>query len=1163
MTSLLDYSLEDKYGLATGRVYLSGLQALVRVPVDRHRADASAGLRTATFVSGYPGSPLGGFDLELARQRSLLQEHDIQHNPGLNEELAATAVGGSQLASTWKRKRYDGVVGIWYGKAPGLDRASDAIRHANFMGTHRNGGVLAVVGDDPLSKSSTLPSASEATLYALLVPTLYPADAQDVLDLGLHGIALSRSSGLWVGMKMATAVADGFGSVDLDPARLASTMVTIEPHDVTGMLVAPITLELERSLMHSRLETARLYAYENGLNRITRSGPGDRVGIVAAGKTYLDVRQALAQLGFGDAELAACGIRLLRLAMPFPLEPRIVREFATGLEEIVVVEEKRAFVEVFLKDVLYASSERPRVVGKRDEADASLIPDVLELDPDLIAVALGPRLHDRFGLPATAARLERLAAAAGSTSAPIALRTPYFCSGCPHNTSMQTPEGTLVGAGIGCHGLVLQMPAERVGQLTGITQMGGEGAQWAGIAPFVEDDRFVQNLGDGTFFHSGSLSVRAAVAAGVDLTFKILHNSAVAMTGGQSATGALPVPQLTRLLESEGVKRTIVTTDDLSRYRGVTLADNSEVWGRERIVEAQRELAEVRGVTALIHDQECAAERRRKRRRGKAEDPPLRVLINERVCEGCGDCGAKSNCLSVQPVETEFGRKTQIHQSSCNKDYSCLAGDCPSFVTVVPGTRRPPRVAPEITADALPAPERRALNGGFTMRLTGIGGTGVVTVSQLVATAALLDGLSVRGLDQTGLAQKGGGVVSDVKLFAEPLDWAGKATTAECDLYLVADLIVGADPRQLSVADPERTVAVVSTTKIPTGQMVADVAATFPEAELMLRQIQSRTRGDASVSVDAQGLTRRLLGSDQSANVLLLGAAYQTGALPVSADAIERAIELNRVAVAANLQAFRRGRQVVADPEAVQRELEALEPPPAAAGATPAERELVELVRAEEDSELRRLVDMRVSDLVRYQDAAYARRYAELVERVRAAEADAGLGSALAEAVAFNLYKLMAFKDEYEVARLHLDPAFQARIEREFGEGARIAYQLHPPILRALGLKRKLSLGRWVTPFLRLLRAMRRLRGTRLDVFGYSRIRRLERELVAEYRGFVEAALPLLSAERHDQLVQLASAPDIVRGYEQIKLDSVSRYRERVARLREALVAEGATATAA
>src|SRR4051794_27442311 len=956
-------TLKDKYALEQGTIFLSGIQALVRVLLDQHRADVRAGLKTATFVSGYQGSPLGGFDKEVMRLGDLGTEHAIEFVPGLNEELAATAVYGSQLVQNLPRPRQDGVLGIWYGKNPGLDRAMDALRHANFAGTNPNGGALALVGDDPSCKSSTLPSAAEATLAALHMPTFYPGNLQEVLDLGAHAIACSRASGLWSALKIVTNVADAAGTAQVWPERVAPLLPPqAGTHRPNGNLLAPASMELERSLFEVRLEIARRYGALNQLNPISLPTRDARIGLVAAGKAYYELMQALRDLGLRQADLEHAGVRLMKVGMLYPHDRDAFREFARGLEEIVVVEEKLPYLETALRDALYGGPDQPLIVGKRDEGGAELLSPLSELDADAIALAVARRLH----VDGMEARVEAIEARQASTKrAPLPLaRTPYFCSGCPHNTSTANPDDTLLGVGIGCHTMVLLAP-EGKGTITGITQMGGEGAQFVGMQAFTGAEHFVQNLGDGTFHHSGSLAIRFAAAAGANVTYKLLYNDTVAMTGGQDVLGQLKIPELTRWLALEGVKRVIVTTDDVKKYKRVKLDPIAEVRHRDELREAQAELARVAGVTVLIHDQGCAAEKRRLRKRGKIADPPQRVTINERVCEGCGDCGEKSSCLSVLPVETEFGRKTQIHQASCNKDYSCAKGDCPSFVEVVPG-RKAKKVAPAPPAD-LPEPELRVSRHDFTVRMPGIGGTGVVTVSQILQMAALLDGKHSYGLDQTGLAQKGGPVISDVRISRSPIEGSNKASAGRADLLLGLDLLGAASPKNLVVADPERTVAVINTAAVPTAAMVTDTGVRFPALERNLASIRRSTRADEIVLLDAQALAEALFGDHMPTNLLLLGAAYQHGCLPVSSDAIEHAIRLNGAAVEKSLAAFAWGRASVARLELVEALLHPAEPE---AELDFAAAEIVEATGA--TGELRRLLEIRVTDLVGYQSVAYA-----------------------------------------------------------------------------------------------------------------------------------------------------------------------------------------------
>jgi indolepyruvate ferredoxin oxidoreductase len=1129
-------TLDERYQRQDGTIYLTGIQALVRMLLDRARYDRARGLATACYVSGYEGSPLAGYDLELARQRALMTEYGIVHQPGLNEELAATSVAGSQLAGQVGDAKQDGVTGVWYGKAPGLDRATDALRHANMIGTAPAGGAVALVGDDPSAKSSTLPCYSEMALAGLMMPTFYPADPAEALVHGQHAIELSRASGLWSAMKVVTAMADGASTALVSPHWQAPDLSDLPnglrayAHRPRARLLGAELAELERSQQLTRLPIAVEYIRRSGLNVVT--GPRDaRIGLVAAGKTYLDLRQALTALGLTEADLERHGIRLLRLGVIYPVEPTIIAQFAEGLDEILVIEDKRAFVEDAVKSVLYGRANAPAVYGKRWRDGSPLFAAVGEFDSDAVADSLA-RHFTAAGIGVTQRPpRERV-------MLPLAQRVPYFCSGCPHNSSTKVAPGTLVGGGIGCHAMVAFMAPEQVGEVIGLCQMGGEGAMWLGIAPFVTQRHLVQNLGDGTFAHSGSLAIRAAVASGANITFKLLRNSAVAMTGGQQAVGELPLGRLLSLLASEGVRKVVVTTDDPATLRQQLGRHGADIRHRDDLIDVQRELAAIDGVTVLVHDQECAAEKRRKRRRGKAVAPAQRAFINERVCEGCGDCGRVSNCLSVQPVATEFGRKTRIHQSSCNLDFSCLNGDCPSFLSVTPAAsqgRRPPgpayRESPEQTE-----PSRLFSPDGFTMRITGVGGTGVVTVAQILGTAFAADGRQVRSLDQTGLAQKGGAVVSDLSVSTGPAERSAKIGYGECDLYLGCDSLVATDGTQLRAASKDRTVAVVSTTEVPTGQMVTDVSQRFPAPGRVTAAIEERVR--SARFLDASAIAKELFGDEQYANMILVGAAYQAGALPVSAEAIEHAIRLNGVAPDANIRAFRAGRTVHDAPA------------PAAtvgeADATPAERSLADLLA------------LRASELAAFQDQACADDYAAFVARVRTREAAVTSGEELTRAVAQHLHKLTAYKDEYEVARLSLDPALDEAVRAQFGDGARYAYRLHPPVLRALGVKHKISLGPWFRPAFATLVAMRRLRGTPLDPFGYTEVRRTERALVTEYREVVDQLLAGLTAGNHDLAVEIAALPDMIRGYEEIKLATVRAYHEKLAELRAEFAKSGA-----
>jgi len=1163
-----DFSLMDKYLQEQGQIYLSGIQALVRLPMDQHRVDRRAGLRTATFITGYRGSPLGGLDLTLERLPDLLKDYHIHFVSGVNEDLAATAVFGSQMVGLFPGAKYDGVLGVWYGKAPGVDRSGDAFKHANFAGIGKNGGVLAMAGDDPPCKSSTLPNYSEVAFFDANFPILYPGNVQELLDLGRHGFALSRYSGLWVAFKVVTNVADESGTVEVGADRVQPNLPSFEvdgrpfSHQLNPTLMAPHSLEMERSICYHRLEAARQYAAANTLNQIVVPTPDAWFGIVTAGKTYYDVRQALHELGLDDEMLRLVGVRVLKLGMIYPLEPNIVRQFARGLEEILIVEEKRSFIELFTRDILYHAADRPTIVGKFDEEDQPLLPMHGEIDADLVAQVIAKHLLRRRRLEFVAAGAARLTALKTREIELSLARPAYFCSGCPHNRSTVVPEGSLAAAGIGCHAMALGM--ER--NTHGITHMGGEGAQWIGMAPFTEMPHMFQNIGDGTYFHSGSMAISAAVASGVNITYKILYNAAVAMTGGQDAAGALPIPELTRKLEAEGVRKTIVVAEDPTKYHQAHLAANAEVRDREALESAQRELREISGTTVLIYDQQCAAEKRRHRKRGKLAEPSLRVVINEAVCEGCGDCGAKSNCLSVQPVDTEFGRKTHIHQSSCNKDYSCLKGDCPAFVTVnlVGGPEeRPQSVLPDITFILQEPTHKVSCADGYAIYMAGIGGTGVVTVNTLLGTAGMLEGKHVRAFDQTGLSQKGGPVVSSLKLADKPMLTSNKVGAGEANLYLGFDILVATQPVHLEKASPDRTQAVISTSQIPTGDMVRNKDVHFPAMSGLRQTVERCTRHETNVYLDAEALAEQLFGDYMASNLIVVGAAYQAGAIPLEAASIEETIRLNGVAVEMNLQAFRWGRLYVQDGATVERQLRQFAVPDEAALMPLREPEsrIPEAVAEAREllawsgfaGEVRRLAEIRIPELILYQSSAYARQYVEFIRKVVTVEESRVPGQTqLGEAAARYLFKLMAYKDEYEVARLLLNDAFFQRVRAEFGDDAQPAFNLHPPLLRALGLKHKLRLGMWFVPVLKALRALRSLRGTPLNIFGYARGRRVERQLIGEYRQLIESLLPDLNEVNYRIAVQIAALPDLIRGYEDIKLASVEEFRRQV----EALLAE-------
>lgn len=1095
--------LSDKFTVERGRVYLTGIQALVRLPIDQMRRDRRARLHTGTFISGYEGSPLGGYDLALGRVRKLLEQHEIHFVPGVNEDLAATSVLGSQIIEVMGKAKVDGVLGIWYGKGPGVDRSGDIFRHANLAGTGKNCAAIVLAGDDHISKSSTVPHQSDFSLYNYGIPFFYPGNTQEIINYGLMAIALSRFSGAWVGMKMVTDVCDGGGTVDVDPERPQIRLPEGYTKYVDARIVAPITLALEHETHVRRLEAARQFARLNGVNRWTGDG---KTGILTAGKSHYDVLQALHDLGVRE------GVRIGQVAMPFPLEPDFMREFARGLERIVVVEEKRSFLEMQAREILYNEPSRPEILGK------SHFPSTGELDPDRIALALAGVL----GLGSS--RLIELERAKATPQEKLPVRAAAFCSGCPHNRSTLLLEGQVAGGGIGCHTMAMRLgdPSRSVKFLT---QMGGEGAPWIGMSPFVERQHIFQNIGDGTFFHSGSLAVEACVAAGVNITYKILYNGHVAMTGGQVPAGALTVPQLTRKLAAEGVKKTVVLAENPDKYTDASeFASNAELRPREELSRTLAEVEKIEGVTAIIYDQQCAAEKRRMRSRGMQAEPTQRLVIHSEVCEGCGDCVKQSNCVSLQPVMTELGQKMRIHQSSCNKDYSCALGDCPSFVSIQikAGTGLKKKALPQLPAAEVPAPRDCVRAGaGYRIIMPGIGGTGVVTINALLATAAWIDGLHVGTLDQTGTAQKGGAVVSHLLLSEEPIQSPPKVNTANADLMLGFDLMGVVAGENFKAALADKTVAVVNTDVVPT---IDNIRARIPVggAAHMLALVNAGTNRGRNIFVDANRLAEGLFGSHLAANLFLTAVAYQGGLIPLSLEAMDEAIALNGVEVEKNRLAFLWGRKYYMDADWVERQLQPRE--------TRVEWELD-----------------RVAELGEYQDEKYARSYSEFVSSIENPE--------LRGVVAKYLYKLMAYKDEYEVARLLTKPEFEREVLGMWEAPDAISYNLHPPLLRRFGVKKKLKLGRAWRPALVGLKRLKVLRGTALDPFGYMAHRRRERELIAWYRGLIEQVAANLTPENLPQALEIAALPDQIRGFERIKEASIERVQKEAAERLERLKA--------
>ncbi|MGX9431461.1 MULTISPECIES: indolepyruvate ferredoxin oxidoreductase family protein [Bradyrhizobium] len=1146
--SLMEVGLDDKYRLDVKRIFLSGTQALVRLPMLQRERDRARGLTTAGFISGYRGSPLGMYDHTLWRAKSFLKQHDIAFVPGLNEDLAATAVWGSQQVGMFPGAKVDGVFGIWYGKGPGVDRSLDALKHANSAGTSRNGGVIALAGDDHGCQSSTLAHQSEQVFASALMPVVNPATLQDYLDLGILGFALSRYSGCWVGFKAISETVESSASIISDPDRIR--IITPDdfemPPDGLSIRWPDAPLEQERRLHGPKMQAVAAFARANRFDRIVLDSKPARLGIMATGKAYLDLRQALAELGITDAEAQALGLRIYKVALTWPLEESGARAFAEGLQDVLVVEEKRGFIEDQLIRILYNvdASRRPSVVGKRDESGAVLLPSEGELTPTMVAAAVVARLR-RLGhrspmLEQRLAKLEAFDRPAEGIGAAKLQRTPYFCSGCPHNTSTKIPEGSRAMAGIGCHGMALSIPARRTAT---ISHMGGEGVAWIGQAPFTDEKHVFQNLGDGTYTHSGLLALRAAAAAGVNITYKILYNDAVAMTGGQPAEGSFNVSQIAHQVAAEGTKRIAIVSDDPTKYPANYFPTGATIHHRRELDAVQRELRDIAGLTVLIYDQTCAAEKRRRRKRGLYPDPPKRVFINERVCEGCGDCSVQSNCVSVQPLETEFGRKRRIDQSNCNKDFSCIEGFCPSFVTVHnPKLRKADRAATDPSAlfKDLPTPKPQALSGPYNILVTGIGGTGVITIGALLGMAAHVEGLACSTLDFTGLSQKNGAVMSHVRLAPRAEDLASvRIAAGGANLILGCDIVVATSVAALSRAERGVTRAIVNADLLPTASFVMNPDLDFEAGAMRDTLSGAVTSSDLDI-LDATGLATALMGDSIATNAFLLGFAFQRGAVPMSLEALMKAIELNGAAVEMNKMAFSWGRLAAHD---LARVVSAARFK--TSSAAPARRTLDETIA------------FRAKFLTDYQDEAYSQRYLADVARVRAAETAAAPGAhELTEAFAKGLFKLMAYKDEYEVARLYTDGEFARALKEQFDGEPGLKVLLAPPLFarrdKVTGHLQKREFGPWVFSAFRLLARLKRLRGSAFDIFGYTAERRMERALPGEYSAMI---LRHLGNKPLDlpRLVALAKAAELVRGYGHVKEANVGRYRQECQRLEAAI----------
>jgi indolepyruvate ferredoxin oxidoreductase len=1150
-TSAREVTLDDKYVLERGRAFMTGTQALVRLPMLQRQRDLAAGLNTGGYISGYRGSPLGGLDQALVKARRYLEESHVVFQPGVNEDLAATAVWGTQQVNLFAGGKYDGVFAMWYGKGPGVDRCGDVFKHGNAAGSAKHGGVLVLAGDDHAAKSSTQAHQSEHILKACMIPVLHPASVQEYLDYGLHGFAMSRFSGCWIGFKCVTDVVESGAVVDLDPHRvqIALPEFTMPPGGLNIRWPDGI-LEQEARLLDYKVYAAIAYVRENRLDRIVWDSPNARIGIITTGKSYGDTMQALADLGIDERVARDIGLRVYKVAMPWPLEPQGARRFSLGLEEIIVVEEKRQLIEYQLKEELYnwREGERPpRVVGKFDDsgewsshagqpAGNWLLPAHYELSPALVAKALVARFA-KNGLDAKLGETYRqrvafLAERETALAKPrvAEARVPYFCSGCPHNTSTRVPEGSRALAGIGCHFMALFMDRSTAT----FSHMGGEGVAWCGQAPFTETKHVFANIGDGTYFHSGLLAIRAAVASKVSMTYKILYNDAVAMTGGQRHDGPLDPAMISRQIAAEGVTPIVVVTDEPGKYpAGVNWAPGVTIRHRDELDQVQRELREVPGVSAIIYDQTCASEKRRRRKRNEFPDPPKRAVINEAVCEGCGDCSVKSNCLSVEPLDTEFGRKRQINQSTCNKDYSCVKGFCPSFVTVEGGQLRKPKKAAAADApgaDALPPlPEPAALPllvEPYQILVTGIGGTGVVTIGQILAMAAHVEGKGCSVLDMSGLAQKGGPVMSHVRIAEHPDEiHSVRVGVGGAHLVVGCDAIVTAGNEAISKMSPGRTRTVVNATGAPTAAFVKNPDWQFPLAKT-LADLEAACGKDGLATVDAGRLATALMGDAIATNMFMLGFAWQRGWVPLAAASILRAIELNDVSVDFNKRAFEWGRRAAHDVASVQRAAA----PAQVIAISPAAKAAISLDE---------LVEKRVAFLTGYQDAAYAARYKALVDRVREAERAKTGGTALAEAVARYAFKLMAYKDEYEVARLYTRPEFRQKIEAMFEGDYKLVFHLAPPVFNkpdpVTGEARKSQYGPWAMTAFALLAKLKFLRGGPLDFFGRTEERRTERQLIVDYERTIDELLGRLAPGNAALAAQIAAIPEDIRGFGHVK----------------------------
>jgi indolepyruvate ferredoxin oxidoreductase len=1145
-----EYTLDHKYTRGEGRIYLSGVQALVRLPLMQQMRDRAAQLNTAGFISGYRGSPLGGFDLELWKARKHLKASGIEFQPGVNEDLGATMVWGSQQTNLWPGAKYDGVFGMWYGKGPGVDRCGDVFKHANAAGTNKNGGVLVLAADDHACRSSTLPHGSEGEFVSAMMPVLNPAGVQDILDMGLLGWAMSRYTGRWVGFKTIAETVESSASVNVNPHQLdiiIPTDLELPPGGLNIRWPDP-PLDQEMRLHQYAVKAAHAFARANKLDKIIYDSPKARLGIITTGKSYLDVLQALEYLGIDHKDAEAIGIRVYKIGMTWPLEPAGLRNFARGLEDIIVVEEKHAFIESQMKEAMYNwdGGQRPSIVGKYDESGEWILPSTSELTPARIARVIAKRLNRFFNSEAITARLKWIAEKEQELALPrpVFPRVPTYCSGCPHNTSTVVPEGHRALGGIGCHYMVTWMDR----RTDTFTQMGGEGATWCGQAPFVETPHVFQNLGDGTYFHSGSMAIRQAVSAKVNITYKILYNDAVAMTGGQPVDGTLSVPDIARQMRAEGIETIVVVSDDIEKWSDPSIfPDGVQFHDRAELDAVQKRLSEVKGASILIYDQTCAAEKRRRRKRKLMVDPAKRVVINSLVCEGCGDCSVKSACVSVLPKETEYGRKREIDQSGCNKDFSCVRGFCPSFVSVVdaPLKKKKPKAA--VDFNTLPMPVvRSSLEQPWNILITGVGGTGVVTIGALLGMAAHLENKGASVLDQTGLAQKGGAVTTHIRIGKNPAELhAVRIAAGEADLVLGCDMVVVNDYWSLSKIRSDRTEVVLNTYQAMPSSFLKQPDLQFP-ADAIVETVRKAMGGRAPSTIEATRLATALCGDAIAANLFMLGYAWQQGLVPVSLEALMRAVELNGAAIEMNKQAFGWGRLAAID---VDKVIDAADAKAAVRSGTAGALDDEALSLSLDES-----IARRVAFLTDYQNAGYAKQYSDFVAEVRSAEAAKVPGqTALTEAVARYAFKLMAYKDEYEVARLYTSGEFEAKLKTQFEDGGSLRFHLAPPLLAkkdADGHLVKQEFGPWIFSAFKVLKHLKFLRGTAFDIVGHTEERKMERRLRDEYLATVRGLLSELNAEKLGLAVEIAEVPEQIRGFGHVK----ERHVEKAEKLRADLL---------